>query len=124
MSVPESKGTYSQAFHNFQFPMDSHSLAIVPVIDELRVLSRKTKTQAPSMPLISSTVLGRVVLPFSGDYFVRHCAEPIRFTQGIYSSVSNAKMFFRWNDMDRAWSTSTDCAHSTKFSRSFRFDAS
>ena len=79
-------------------PYGYHSLAMVPVIDDLRILSRKTKTQAPSLPVIS-TVLGRVVLPgdispFSEDYFVRHCAEPVRFTQGIYSYVSNAKSFF------------------------------
>jgi acyl carrier protein len=74
-----------------------HSPAMVPVIDDLRVLSRKIKTQVPSLPVIS-TVLGRVVLPgdissFNIDYFVRHCAEPVKFTQGIYSYVSNANLF-------------------------------
>ena len=74
-----------------------HSPAMVPVIDDLRILSRKIRTQAPSLPVIS-TVLGRVVLPgdissFDNDYFVQHCAEPVRFTQGIYSYVSNANLF-------------------------------
>jgi acyl carrier protein len=75
-----------------------HSPAMVPVIQDLRVLSGKIKTQAPSLPVIS-TVLGRVVMPgdlssFTNDYFVRHCAEPVRFTQGIYSYVSNANLVF------------------------------
>ena len=78
-------------------PYGYHSLAMIPVIDDLRVLSKKTETQAPSLPVIS-TVLGRVVLPgdissFDDAYFVRHCAEPVRFTQGIYSYVSNANLF-------------------------------
>ena len=79
-------------------PFGYHSPAMVPVIDDLRVLSRKIETQAPSLPVIS-TVLGRVVLPgdissFSNDYFVRHCAEPVKFTQGIYSYASNADLSF------------------------------
>ena len=78
-------------------PYGYHSPAMVSVIDDLRVLSKKTKTHAPSLPVIS-TVLGRVVLPgdissFDDDYFVRHCAEPVRFTQGIYSYISNANLF-------------------------------
>ena len=79
-------------------PYGYHGPAMVPVIDDLRVLSRKIKTQAPYLPVIS-TVLGRVVSPgdistFNNDYFVRHCAEPVKFTQGIYSYVSNANLFF------------------------------
>ena len=75
-----------------------HSPAMVPVVHDLRVLSGKIKTQGPSLPVIS-TVLGRVVMPgdqssFTNDYFVRHCAEPVRFTQGIYSYVSNANLVF------------------------------
>ena len=70
-------------------PYGYHSPSMAPMIDDLRVLSGKTKTQAPSLPVIS-TVLGRVVLPgdpssFNNDYFVRHCTEPVRFTQGISS---------------------------------------
>ena len=79
-------------------PFGYHCPAMVPVIEDLRVLSRKIKPQAPSLPVIS-TVLGRVVLPgdissFNNDYFVRQCAEPVKFTQGIYSYVSNANLFF------------------------------
>ena len=82
-------------------PYGYHSLAMAPMIGDLRVLSRNIKTQAPSLPVIS-TVLGRVILPgdissFNNDYFVRHCAEPVRFTQGIYSFVSNANL----NSFDR-----------------------
>jgi len=74
-------------------PYGYHSLAMLPVLDDLRVLSGKTKTQGPSLPIIS-TVLGRVVMPgdlssFTIDYFVRHCVEPVRFIQGIFSYVSN-----------------------------------
>ncbi|KAF8810981.1 polyketide beta-ketoacyl-synthase [Phlegmacium glaucopus] len=77
-------------------PHGYHSLAMLPVLDDLRVLSGKTKTQAPSLPVIS-TVLGRVVMPgdlssFTNDYLVRHCVEPVRFTQGISSYVSNVKL--------------------------------
>jgi acyl carrier protein len=79
-------------------PYGYHSPAMVPVIDDLRVLSRKIKTQAPSLPVIS-TVLGRVVLPgdissVDNDYFVRHCTEPVKFTQGISSYASDANLFF------------------------------
>ena len=79
-------------------PYGYHSRAMVPVIEDLRALSRKTKTQAPSLPIIS-TVLGRVILPgdissFNNDYFVRHCGEPVKFTQGIYSYVSNSNLSF------------------------------
>ena len=86
-------------YSQLSVPYGYHGLAMAPVIDDLRVLSRKIKTQAPSLPVIS-TVLGRVILPgdissFNNDYFVRHCAEPVRLTQGIYSYISNADLFFR-----------------------------
>ena len=76
-------------------PFGYHSPAMAPMIEGLRVLSRKMKTQAPSLPVIS-TLLGRVVIPgdlssFTNDYLVRHCAEPVKFTQGISSYVSNTK---------------------------------
>jgi acyl carrier protein len=89
-----------KSIRNSQLPVSFgyHGLAMAPVIDDLRFLSRKIKIEAPSLPVIS-TVVGRVVLPgdissFDNDYFVRHCAEPVRFTQGIYSYVSNADLFF------------------------------
>ena len=88
-----------QAVRNSQLSVayGYHSPATAPVIDDLRVLSEKIKTEAPSLPVIS-TVLGRVVMPgdlssFINDYFVRHCAEPVRFTQGINSYVSNTDLF-------------------------------
>ncbi|KAF4617207.1 hypothetical protein D9613_006324 [Agrocybe pediades] len=73
-------------------PYGYHSMAMLPLEQDLRELGLKTETRPPRIPLIS-TVLGEVILP--GDlrfppknYFARQCIEPVRFCEGVESYLS------------------------------------
>ena len=106
-------------------PYGYHSLAMAPVIDDLRVLSRKIKTQAPSLPVIS-TVLGRVILPgdissFNNDLFCSTLRRTCQINSRDLFIHFERGFVFPSNDMDRTWSASTHFTHATKVSRSLRF---
>ncbi|KAJ3514348.1 hypothetical protein NLJ89_g2425 [Agrocybe chaxingu] len=75
-------------------PYGFHSAAMLPVLDDLLALGKKTRTRSPLIPVIS-TVLGRVIRRGDTtlcvhDYFARHCIEPVRFAGGIESYLSDA----------------------------------
>ncbi|KAF9565096.1 polyketide beta-ketoacyl-synthase [Agrocybe pediades] len=73
-------------------PYGYHSMAMLPLEQDLRELGLKTETRPPRIPLIS-TVLGEVILPDDlrfppKNYFARQCIEPVRFCEGVESYLS------------------------------------
>ncbi|KDR83172.1 hypothetical protein GALMADRAFT_134664 [Galerina marginata CBS 339.88] len=74
-------------------PYGYHSPSMFPLAEDLVTLAGKVGTRPTRIPFIS-TVLGRVILPGdrsfpSQDYIARQCVEPVRFTEGIGSYLSN-----------------------------------
>ena len=115
-------------YSQLSVPYGYHSLAMAPVIDDLRVLSRKIKTQAPSLPVIS-TVLGRVILPgdissFNNDLFCSTLRRTCQINSRDLFIHFERGFVFPSNDMDRTWSSSMHFTHATKVSRSLRFNVS
>ena len=72
-----------------------HTVAMAPILDDLRQLGSQIRLSAPSIPILSD-VHGVVVAPgdssvFNADYFARHCGEAVRFEQGIENLSSRAE---------------------------------
>ncbi|KAK1222730.1 hypothetical protein PQX77_014401 [Marasmius sp. AFHP31] len=68
-------------------PFGYHSRAMLPVLDPLTEFTSQLEFSTPTIP-VASNVSGATVLPgddsvFRGDYFSRHCAEPVQFEKGI-----------------------------------------
>lgn len=69
-----------------------HTVAMAPILDDLKALLSGIKLSAPSIPVLSN-VHGSVVEAgdasvFDAAYFARHCGEPVLFEQGIENLVS------------------------------------
>ncbi|KXN83388.1 Conidial yellow pigment biosynthesis polyketide synthase [Leucoagaricus sp. SymC.cos] len=74
-------------------PFGYHSSAMTPLLDDLTELSKRITISPPSIPIISN-VHGTLVLPgdasvFNGNYFTRHCSEPVQFAKGIQALCAN-----------------------------------
>ncbi|KAL0058113.1 hypothetical protein AAF712_015224 [Marasmius tenuissimus] len=74
-------------------PFGYHSRSMLPVLDPLSEFTSQLEFSAPTIP-IASNVSGATILPgddsvFRGDYFSRHCAEPVQFEKGIQSIMQS-----------------------------------
>ncbi|GLB38792.1 putative polyketide synthase [Lyophyllum shimeji] len=68
-------------------PFGYHSQAMFPLLDDFTTEAQRYTFNPPSIPVVSN-VLGEVILPgdssvFNAKYLARHCAEPVRFDDGI-----------------------------------------
>ncbi|KAI3600489.1 polyketide synthase [Moniliophthora roreri] len=76
-------------------PFGYYSAAMNPLVDDLNAVLETVKLQAPKIPVVSN-VFGSVVEPgdasvFTSTYFSRHCAEPVKFSEGFAALLANAE---------------------------------
>ncbi|KDQ18306.1 hypothetical protein BOTBODRAFT_154206 [Botryobasidium botryosum FD-172 SS1] len=73
-------------------PYAFHSASVQPVVVPFKLVAKKVELNAPQIPVISN-VLGRTVnvgeAAFDAAYFPRHLREPVRFSEGLCSFLSD-----------------------------------
>ncbi|KAK7035442.1 polyketide beta-ketoacyl-synthase [Paramarasmius palmivorus] len=77
-------------------PFGYHSAAMKPLVDDLNTVLQTVKLNPPSIPVVSN-VFGNVVEPgdasvFTSTYFSRHCAEPVKFSDGFAMLLAHAEL--------------------------------
>ncbi|KAF9263364.1 ketoacyl-synt-domain-containing protein [Marasmius fiardii PR-910] len=77
-------------------PFGYHSSAMNPLVEDLDTIAETVTLSPPTIPIVSN-VFGNLVEPgdstvFTHTYFSRHCAEPVRFSEGFANLLTNPEL--------------------------------